>query len=342
MSGLASTCAWVDDQAGWTPGTARAKVADRWSRLDVQTVHERSARRAGISREAMVRTLGEYYGGDALHRVRFGRKSIATTITTRPEWLSSPPDKAMFVAPQDVRGIELDDAATQAVIERLAEGIVLDTQDRAVFGASRLTEYAVTSGLLAAELADSVTCKENMPLRDRWLPDLATALDLGGRPCVSRVTTLYAFARRRSEPSYVLVVPDGFHRPMIDPRADFAIEETVRREFEEQLPHPNHLPEPMRWLTEHDALHIARTGFGITLVNGNYEFTALAAIDDPEFWGQYGDVWQTNREATGLRLCSTRDRAALTDLLADESRSSAELFALLQGLEWLNSNQRTP
>ncbi|WP_231645036.1 hypothetical protein [Sciscionella sediminilitoris] len=300
-------------------------------------MHERNTRRAGISREAMARTLGEYYGSEALHRVRFGEKSVATTITTGPEWLSGPPDATMFVAPEDVRGIELDDAATQAVIERLAEGIVLDTQDRAVFGPSRLTEYAVASGLLAAELADCVTRNENMPLRDRWLPDLATVLDLSGRPCVGRVATLYAFARRRAEPDHVLVLPNGFHRPMIDPHAAFAIEETVRREFEEQLAHPNHLPEPIRRPIEHGAPHIERTGFGIDLVNGNYEFTALAAIHDPEFWGQYGNALQTNREATGLQLCSARDHAALAELLADESRGSAELFTLLQGLDRLNS-----
>ncbi|WP_231644907.1 helix-turn-helix transcriptional regulator [Sciscionella sediminilitoris] len=393
LSGVASVCAWIDTQTGWKAGTARGKVADRWSRLDVTTVYERSAHRTGTSREAVVRILAEYYGADALYRASFGGKNIVTTIATRPEWLNGAPTTAQYEATGDARRVSLDGTAARAAVERLAEGLVLDIrftdaqiyrllgiEDEAVFGPARFAEYAVTSDLLEAELADSLARNGKMPLRDRWLPDLASVFDLPGRLCAGGVATLCAFARpadaRRPEPDYALVVqkrsgrvlnatgklavvPKGFHQPMTDPRADVAIEETVRRELEEELfartdvdntlgetraadpMHPSRLSAPMRWLTEHDALRIEHTGVGINLVSGNYEFATLAVVDDPTFWTRYGGAIEANWEADGLQLHSTCNRAALAELVADESWSNEGLFALLQGVQHLSGRNRT-
>ncbi|WP_051111719.1 helix-turn-helix transcriptional regulator [Sciscionella marina] len=384
LSGLASACAWIDAHAGWKPGTAGEKVADRRSRLDASSVYERSRRRSNMRRQAAAQALADYYGADALHTFHFGETELATTIATRPEWTDSAQRAARFDGLDDEHGLVLDGAAARVAVERLAEGLVLDVrfadapiyrllgiEGEPTFGLARFAEYALTTDLLEAELADCLAGHGTMPLRDRWLPDLAAMFDLRTRLCAGGVATLCAFARpadtRRSEPDYALVVqkrsghvvnatgklavvPKGFHQPMTDPRADVAIEDTVRRELEEELfaradvdntlgetraadpMHPSRLSEPMRWLTEHNALRIEQTGFGINLVSGNYEFATLAVVDDPEFWTRYGGAIEANWEADGLRLYSTRDRAGLSELIGNDSWSNEGLHALLQGL----------
>jgi hypothetical protein len=145
--------------------------------------------------------------------------------------------------------------------------------------------------LLEAELVDSLATGAATPLRDAYLPDLASVLDLQGRLCAGGTLALCAFARPasrfRGPADYVLlvqersgsvvnaarrlaVIPKGFHQPMTDVRADAQLGATLRREMEEELfgrddidntvtatgrradpMHPSRLSEPMRWLDDH-------------------------------------------------------------------------------------------
>ena len=127
----------------------------------------------------------------------------------------------------------------------------------------------------------------SLPLRDRYLPDVASVLDVSGRLCAGGALALCAFARPatfyRDRADYVLlvqersgnvinaarrlaVIPKGFHQPMTDYRSDAEIAATLLREMEEELfgreeidntvneqsaadpMHPSRLSEPMRWL----------------------------------------------------------------------------------------------
>jgi hypothetical protein len=209
-------------------------------------------------------------------------------------------------------------------------------------------------------------------LRDRYLPDADSVLDLSSRLCAGGVLALCAIARPadryRGAADYVLlvqersghvlnaarrlaVIPKGFHRPLADYRADAQVGATLRREMEKELfgrsdvdstisrhiaaapMHPSRLSMPMRWLTEaSDALRMECTGFGLNLVSGNYEFASLVVIDDEEFWHQYGGHIEVNWESSGLRLYSSLDRELLAELIADERWSNEGLFALLLGL----------
>jgi DNA-binding XRE family transcriptional regulator len=216
----------------------------------------------------------------------------------------------------------------------------------------------------------------HLPMRDRYLPTTSSVLDLIGRSCSGGVLALCAFARpadrSRGPADYVLlsqergrrvlngvgrlsVIPRGFHQPLTDFRADASIGATLLRELEEELfrrddvdntvsdgriadpMHPNRLSEPMRWLlAEPDRLRLECTGFGLNLLNGNFEFACLAVIDDPEFWTLYGDRIEANWESVGLRQYSTRDPLGVRDLILDEAWSSEGLFALVQGIMRLN------
>ena len=131
----------------------------------------------------------------------------------------------------------------------------------------------------------------DVPIRDNYLPDLASVLDLRGRLCAGGALALCAIARPasrlRGPADYMLliqersgsvvnaarrlaVIPKGFHQPMTDIRADAQLGATLRREMEEELfgrddidntvtttgrradpMHPSRLSEPMRWLDAH-------------------------------------------------------------------------------------------
>jgi DNA-binding XRE family transcriptional regulator len=214
-----------------------------------------------------------------------------------------------------------------------------------------------------------------LPMRDRYLPASSSVFDLPRRSCSGGVLALCAIARpadrHRGPADYVLlaqergrrvlngagrlsVIPRGFHQPLTDFRADAPISSTLRRELEEELfhrvdvdntlsegriadpMHPSRLSEPMRWLMEDaDRVRFEATGFGINLVNGNFEYTCLTVIDDPEFWTRYGGQIEANWESAGLRQYSSKDRDGIRELIHDEAWSGEGLFAFLQGLKRL-------
>jgi hypothetical protein len=204
----------------------------------------------------------------------------------------------------------LDPTAAAAAAQRLAETLAAGTRftestlyrlndiDIAAgkiggtLSLSRFTSYALTLDLLEGELNDALTAgvspaRGSLPLRDRYLPDVASVLDVSGRLCAGGALALCAFARPathyRGPADYVLlvqersgnvinaarrlaVIPKGFHQPMTDYRSNAKIAATLLREMEEELfgrdeidntlnqqsaadpMHPSRLSEPMRWL----------------------------------------------------------------------------------------------
>lgn len=405
--GLDAACDWLDRRAGWSAGSSRRKVAGRLARLDASVLRKRRARRASIRQSDVVRALTEYYGSSAasaysLYSAELAGHHVNTSVLTCAEWLdlrcplTIGSDRLSVAEQQSQDAPMLNGSAARAAVERLAEASTLNVRlthgplyrlldihpgPGAVSGTVGLApfpEYALTADLLESELVDAiakgtVAPKGNLPLRDRYLPDLASVVDLPSRTCAGGVLALCAVARpadvdrpadyalliqKRSDqvlnvPGRLAVIPKGFHRPLADHRADARIGATLRRELEQELfgradldgalgehraadpMHTARLSEPMRWLAESGALRMECTGFGLNLVSGNYEFACLVVIDDEDFWRRYGGHIEANWETTGLRLYSSTDRSAIADLVADEQWSNEGLFALLQGLRRL-------
>jgi transcriptional regulator with XRE-family HTH domain len=400
---------WLDQHAGWPPGTSRRKVMSWLRALDKRALHDQNARRAKVGRSEVARALSGYYGdrcvqGFDLYRARCDGRDVATSVVTRPEWLDlSCPltpghDRLMLVNSAPCYLIEVDDLVAKRAVRRLIEVVALevrltdaplyrlldlDVRPGLVGGAVGLVpfvEYALTMDLLEGELLDAlvrgdVPSPGSLPLRDRYLPDLDSVLNMSSRLCAGGVLALCAIARPadayRGAADYVLlvqersghvlnavhqlaVIPKGFHKPLADYRADAQIGAMLRREMEKELfgrsdidstvsrhiiaapMHPSRLSEPMRWLSETpDALRLECAGFGLNLVSGNYEFASLVVIDDEDFWHRYGGHIEANWESAGLRLYSSLDREWLSELIADERWSNEGLFALLQGLRRL-------
>ena len=100
--------------------------------------------------------------------------------------------------------------------------------------------------------------------------------------------------------------------------------------------HPTRLTRPMRWLTKvPDRMRIEATGFGLNLVNGNYEFANLILVEDERFWDRFGGYVEANWEAGSLRRYSTQDHELIADLIRDPAWTNEGLFTLLQGLRRL-------
>ncbi|WP_459709360.1 helix-turn-helix domain-containing protein [Actinophytocola sp. KF-1] len=396
---------WLDQHAGWEPGTARQDVAARLSNIDVRQLQDRGTRRARVNQRRIAEVLGDYYSDRPAGYGQYAANESLTSVLTHAEWLDldcslmPPSDRLTVTNTAADLDLSLDGEMAGRAAQRLAETLALNIRlvDSPLFrlvgieprkGAirgraevTRFVRYALTMDLLEGELVDAIAADSpvspgSLPLRDAYLPDLASVLDLPDRLCCGGTLALCAIARPadpfRGPADYVLlvqersghvvnaarrlaVIPKGFHEPMTDYRADAHLGATLRREMEEELfgrddidstageqlradpMHPSRLSEPMRWLMDHPGqLRMECTGFGLNLVSGNFEFPGLIVIDDEEFWTRFGGQIQANWEASSLRQYSSLDRELLTELAADDTWSNEGLFALLQGFRRLS------
>lgn len=319
---ISAALARLDQLAGWVPGTARGRVAARLAGIDARDLHDRASRRRRVGRRAVAHALGEYYGGQAdtdghgRYVARCGADEVATSVLTHPDWLdlgcplTAAHDRLTLAYTVGGDDLVLDEDQANAAVQRLAETLSAGTRfvDLPLY---RLTDisaglgelggalatvpfvsYALTLDLLEGELTDALTAGVStrpgaIPLRDRYLPDVASIVNVGGRLCCGGALALCAFARPadpyRGPADYVLlvqersssvvnatrqlaVIPKGFHQPLTDFRSDARIAATLRRELEEEMfgredidntlnqanaadpMHPARLSEPMRWL----------------------------------------------------------------------------------------------
>jgi hypothetical protein len=396
---------WLDEHAGWEPGTARHEVAARLAQTDLRQLQDRGTQRGRVDQRRTAEVLGAYY------RDRPGRHGVytaggaVTSVLTHPDWLDlectlmPPSDRLTVTGTTADTDVSLDEHTAARAAQRLAETLALKIRltdgplyrlveiepgNGAIGGVAEVTRfirYALTMDLLEGELVDAIAADApaspgSLPLRDRYLPDTASVLDLRGRLCAGGALALTAIARPasplRGPADYVLlvqersghvvnaarrlaVIPKGFHEPMTDYRADVRLAATLCREMEEELfgrddidstigderraapMHPSRLSEPMRWLVDEPGrLRMECTGFGLNLMSGNFEFASLIVIDDEDFWTRFGGEIEANWEASALREYSSLDRAMLSELIGDRAWSNEGLFALLQGLRRLS------
>lgn len=396
----------LDRYAGWTPGTARRNVVERISVIDVWELNERRRSRVQVKQTQVAHALSAYYGtypGYGTYRGRCGDDSFDTTIVTRPDWLdlqaklTLDADRLRLTSVSaDERSFRLDEFAANHAVSRLAEAVALETRiydlplyrllaidvRPGIVGGTltmaSFVEFALTLDMLEGEIVDAIaagrsTTPGNLPLRDRYLPDMAAVVNISNRLCAGGALALFAVARPASvyhPKDYLILVQErsghvvnsarrlsvtqGFHQPMIDYRVETRIALTLMRELEEEMfgreeldntvsqhrgadpMHPTRLTRPMRWLTKDpDRMRIEATGFGLNLVNGNYEFANLIVVEDERFWDRFGGHVEANWEAGCVRRYSSQDQELIADLIADPAWTNEGLFTLLQGLRRL-------
>jgi hypothetical protein len=386
---------WLDGHVGQVAGLG-PKVTKRLAVLKTAELLDRQARRARVKRGEVADALSDYYGQGALDYDSDGH-TLLTSIFAPPGWLDLECELTRDSDRWALAGVSADsfvDLGTPHAADRLAEAAALDVRitDAPIYrlldidvrqqavsgtvGLASFVEYALTVDLLEGELIDAVADgrRTGLELRDRYLPDMASVLNMSDRLCAGGALALCAIARpadayRRADyallvqdrsghvvnaPRRLSVIPKSFHQPLTDVAADTPIRATLMREMEEELfgrsdvdstvgepraavpMHSDRLSEPMRWLLDSPGrLRMECTGFGLNLVSGNYEFASLIVIEDEEFWQRFGGHVEANWESSGLRLYSSLDRELLADLVTDESWTNEGLFALLQGFRRL-------
>ena len=216
-------------------------------------------------------------------------------------------------ASQPEQPVRVDQLGAHAAIDRIAAGLQADLRmvnapiydltsiavsNEGIVGSVALAgffDYALTLDLLEPELADALAAglpaePGQLPLRDRYLPDLTAVLNIGDRLCAGGPPTLTAIARpatrTRHRPDFLLlvqersgrvlnaarrlaVIPKAFHGPLVDYAEDAQIHLTLEREMEEELfgredvdsvlgdsrradpMHRSRLSAPMGWLMDH-------------------------------------------------------------------------------------------
>jgi len=237
---LVGALEWLDQRAGWVPGTARGKVGARVGELGVGELLDRNARRNRVGRAQVAAALVDYYGpvgaGYGMYRARYGELAVVTSVVTRAGWLdldcalTADRDRVRFVASELGARRALSRAGADAAVERLAEAVTLGVRianlplyrllgvevgDGLVGAVGRVpfVEYALTADLLEGELVDAVAAgRGTLPLRDLYLPSIESVLDLPGRVCAGGVLALCAIARPgdpfRGGPDYALLVQE--------------------------------------------------------------------------------------------------------------------------------------
>ncbi|WP_246127538.1 transcriptional regulator [Amycolatopsis rhizosphaerae] len=233
---LGDALEWLDEHAGWEPGTSRRKVAARLATVDAQALRDRGVLRGKVSQRQVTQALTDYYGtnlaGHGLYSARYGESGqAATCILTRPEWLDlgthlrTEADRLKLGQGATDAPTRLDGPATDAAVRRLAETLELGTRlvnmplyrlraldiERpnlgGTLGVAPFVHYALTMDLLEGELLDALasgapTTPGQLPLRDQYLPDLAAVTALDDRLCAGGALALCAIAR-----------PSGWHGP---------------------------------------------------------------------------------------------------------------------------------
>ncbi|MFD4638412.1 transcriptional regulator [Lentzea sp. NPDC058436] len=235
---LTAALDWLDEQAGWKPGTSRAEVRARLAGLDLGQLLDRGALRARVGRTALTRALVDYYGDRGVYRASCGDVEVTASVVTCAEWLdlACPLDgvhDGLALARETGDRVLLDDIEASAAMSRLAEAVALGVRFRNLplyrltsidfgpqgvrgsVGVVPFVEYALTSDLLEQELTDAVAAggfETRTPLRDRNLRSLEAVYDLSRRTCAGGVLALCAIARPqdqgRSRPDYALLVQE--------------------------------------------------------------------------------------------------------------------------------------
>jgi hypothetical protein len=147
-----------------------------------------------------------------------------TSVLTCPEWLdlgcalTADHDRLALAGPAAGGDLRLEPEAADAAVQRLADILVAGTRfvDMPLYrlagistgkgeisgslGITQFSSYALTLDLLEGELSDALTAGVSpqpglLPLRDRYLPDIASVLSLADRLCAGGPLALCAFAR---------------------------------------------------------------------------------------------------------------------------------------------------
>ncbi|MBL8174654.1 MAG: hypothetical protein JNK48_08290 [Bryobacterales bacterium] len=236
---------------------------------------------------------------------------------------------------------------------------------RGSFAIDSFLRFRLTNGLMREEMYHAVaTGSDALPLRCQIAPDAAALLDFPSHNVCGGVHTLCAFARPAPHNDFIVplqrrsprvgvaggsygVIPMAFHQPTVsgplDPRepATTALREIFEELFggHESFEEAKFLDHPaIAWLLSHpDRMHFETTGFFVSLLGGNYDFSLLLAVTDTGFWQRFGHTLKTGWESGEYFLLSTLDGDGFHRILHQPDWEAQALACCLEGLRRLRS-----
>lgn len=126
---------WLDQAAGWPPGTARSDVASRLAQLDVRQLRDRANRRGRVDQLQIAEALGTYYrdppGDHGQYTGHVDSTDALTSVLTRPGWLdldcplTSTTGRLSVTSTTADMDATLDAEAASHAAQRLAETLAL-------------------------------------------------------------------------------------------------------------------------------------------------------------------------------------------------------------------------
>lgn len=242
---MSRALSWLDDGAGWSPGTARTLVARLTGETDPRAVRDLAQLRSRVAGGDIAAFLRKFYdlpsGGYDTYRALVAGETAATSVMTRSDWLDlaaplgGEHERFRLDGARTLPPFQLDQHAAEAAAARLAIGLATGSRmvDSTLYrlaevtpargqlqGMVALTEfvtYALTMDLLEGEAVDAIAAglapvPASLPLRTRYLPTLETVVRFGDRLCAGGPLALFAAARRagrgRPRPDFVLLVQE--------------------------------------------------------------------------------------------------------------------------------------
>jgi transcriptional regulator with XRE-family HTH domain len=318
--------AWLSDRSGRSFTDLYESVAAVADRHDAEPPGARLGRehsRSRVIRSHLADALDRYYGerptGEGFYRADVGGQRVNLSVLTRETWtgasvpLASKAEQFVLDLADPLAAPDLDELGTDAAVARLgaieaADTVLINNPIYRLTGVefdkkhlvatvvpSDFASYALTADLLESELVDALMSSngagsEALPLRSRYLPTAAAALDLRSRISAGGPAALMAVARPATgerPADYLLliqersgrvanvvgklaVIPKAFHQPIVDAHGERHLSTTLRRELEEELLgrddleslivagprkaapfHDEALSDPMAWLLGH-------------------------------------------------------------------------------------------
>ena len=202
-------------------------MSQQVSRTDLDDLRARAAQRSRVRQRDLADALRTYYDsapGYGQYASSFGPESVETSVLTRPEWLDldcalhTKHDRLRVSGAKSEADPPLDDVTASAAVRRLAEALTVNTRfvnspiyqltntaitKGSIGGTVSVTDfvhYALTMDLLEGELTDALATgltpvPGNLPLRDHYLPDIASVTGIDQRLCAGGALALLAIAR---------------------------------------------------------------------------------------------------------------------------------------------------
>ena len=259
--GASRMLSWLDDHTEWDDGEATRRVAQFLRSSHARQPTTRTGAFSQVTRGSVAAALAEFYGETDRYRpylVTCAGTTVDTRVLTRRDWLDlalplgRERDRLELATDRNDAAPLIDGAAAEAAVERIGRAVTADGRlinaplyrlRRVDFTDNTMTDevglttfltYALTLDLPEGELANAIAgggTIAGLPLRRRYLPDLASVADIDRRICAGGPLALFAAARPGSRSLAAPTTPSWYTNALRKRSRGIDVSRSSRRRF---------------------------------------------------------------------------------------------------------------